>query len=147
MLNIRQANNEDIFSLARVHVQSWHETYTGLMPQSVLDGITRETRETQWQRTLSNPRMQVFVAALDGVVVGFTSLSLRESEAHAELFTLYVLKAFHRQGIGLKLWNAVLEFLELQNSRNWCCGCSRTIRREGFMNTLAGLQKNVKSKL
>jgi GNAT superfamily N-acetyltransferase len=144
MLNIRQANTDDISSLARVHVQSWYETYTGLMPQSVLDGITLETREAQWQRTLSNPRMQVFVAALDGVVVGFTSLSLRESEAHAELFTLYVLKTNHHQGMGLKLWNAVLEFLTTQNIKKLMLWVLENNPTRGFYEHLGGIASETK---
>ncbi len=137
MLKIRQAKIEDSSSLARVHVQSWHETYVGLMPQSVLEGITIEAREVQWIRTLSSSAMWVFVAELNGEVVGFASA--RASEDHAELFTLYVLKAHHGQGIGKKLWNAVLKLLALQNIKELVLWVLETNPTRGFYEHLNGV--------
>jgi hypothetical protein len=46
---IRIATRDDIPGLARVHVQSWLETYHGLMPQEILDAITLEARILQWE--------------------------------------------------------------------------------------------------
>jgi GNAT superfamily N-acetyltransferase len=139
MFQIRQAKTDDVSSLARVHVQSWIETYTGLMPQSVLDGITLEAREEQWIRTLESPAMRVFVAELNGEIIGFTSLTARESEDFAELFTLYVLKAHHGQGIGLKLWNAVLEFLKTQNIKRLVLWVLENNPTRGFYEHLGGI--------
>ncbi len=139
MLKIRQAKTEDISSLARVHVQSWHETYTGLMPQHVLDGITVEAREAQWQRTLSSQRMQVFVAELNGEVVGFTSFTARDSEDFGELSTLYVLKAHHRQEIGVKLWDAVLGFLKTHNIKKLVLWVLESNPTRGFYEHLGGI--------
>jgi L-amino acid N-acyltransferase YncA len=144
MVQIRQATNTDIPSLARVHVQSWHETYTGLMPQHVLDGITIEAREAQWNRTLENQRIQVFVAELNGDVVGFASVGARVSEDVAELFTLYVLKANHRQGLGLRLWNAVLEFSKIQNVKKLVLWVHETNPTRGFYQHLGGIASKQK---
>jgi ribosomal protein S18 acetylase RimI-like enzyme len=139
MLEIRQATIDDISALARVHVQSWHETYTGLMPQSVLDGITVEAREAQWIRTLSNERMRVFVAELDGAVVGFTSFCTRASEDHAELFTIYVLKAHHGQAIGKELWETVLVFLAVQNIKKLVLWVLENNPTRGFYEHFGGI--------
>jgi GNAT superfamily N-acetyltransferase len=139
MLKIRQAKIEDISSLARVHVQSWHETYTGLMLQSVLDGITVEAREAQWIRTLESLAMQVFVAEMNGEVVGFTSFGARASEDHAELFTLYVLKSHHGQGIGKEFWETVLEFLEIQNIQKLVLWVLENNPTRGFYEHLGGI--------
>jgi GNAT superfamily N-acetyltransferase len=138
MLNIRQANTADISSLARVHVQAWHETYSGLMPHNVLDGITQEARESQWIRTLESSAMRTFVAELNGEVVGFTSFAARVSEDFAELFTLYVLKAHHGQGIGKKLWEAVLEFLKIQNIPKLVLWVLENNPTRGFYEHLGG---------
>jgi GNAT superfamily N-acetyltransferase len=139
MLRIRQAKVEDISSLARVHVQSWHETYTGLMPQSVLDGITVEAREAQWIRTLESPAMRVFVAQRNDEVVGFTSFGARASEDHAELFTLYVLKVHHGQGIGKELWETVLGFLEIQNIKKLVLWVLENNPTRGFYEHFGGV--------
>jgi GNAT superfamily N-acetyltransferase len=144
MLEIRQVKTDDISSLARVHVQSWHETYTGLMPQSVLDGITAQAREAQWIRTLGSPAMQVFLAELNGEVVGFTSFDPRATEDFAELFTLYVLKSHHGQGIGKKLWETVLEFLEIQNIKKLVLWVLENNPTRGFYEHLGGVATDLK---
>ncbi len=104
---VRSARHSDIPSLARVHVQSWLETYSGLMPLEVINSFSLGAREAQWQRTLSSSSMVVFVVESDGAVVGFCSLGWRETEA--ELFTIYVLKSFQGLKLGQALWNAAID--------------------------------------
>ena len=62
----------DIAGLARVHVQSWRETYAGIVPQAFLDGLNLESREGQWRRTLEVGNA-VFVAEDQDQIVGFAS--------------------------------------------------------------------------
>jgi ribosomal protein S18 acetylase RimI-like enzyme len=114
---IRAAIRDDIPGLARVHVQSWLETYSGLMPQEILDAITLEARTLQWERTFDQPH-GIFVALEDDVVVGFASCGTAQDflQADGELYTLYLLNAFQHRGLGRALWNAVLEFAQ---ARNW----------------------------
>jgi ribosomal protein S18 acetylase RimI-like enzyme len=104
---VRPARHSDIPDLARVHVQSWLETYSGLLPMEVINSFTLEAREAQWKRTLASSSMVVFVAQSAGAVVGFCSLAWRETEA--ELFTIYVLKSFQGLKLGQALWNAAIE--------------------------------------
>jgi ribosomal protein S18 acetylase RimI-like enzyme len=114
---IRPATRDDIPGLARVHVQSWLETYGGLMPQEILDSITLEARILQWDRTFNQP-YGIFVALEDDQIVGFASCGVAQDflRADGELFTLYLLNAFQHRGFGRALWNAVLEFAQ---ARNW----------------------------
>ena len=114
---IRVATRADIPGLARVHVQSWLETYSGLVPQEILDAITLESRVLQWERTFDQP-YGIFVALEDDVVVGFASCGAAQDflQADGELYTLYLLNAFQHRGLGRALWNAVLEFGQ---ARNW----------------------------
>ncbi len=37
---IRLAILDDALQIAQVHVKSWHEIYTGLIKQEVLDGLS-----------------------------------------------------------------------------------------------------------
>ena len=114
---VRAATRNDIPGLARVHVQAWLETYTGLMPQEVLDAITLEARVKQWERTFDQPH-GIFVALEDDQVIGFASCGTAQDflQADGELYTLYLLNAFQHRGIGRALWNAVLEFA---HARGW----------------------------
>ena len=114
---IRPATRDDIPGLARVHVQSWLETYTGLVPQEILDAITLESRVLQWERTFDHPH-GIFVALENDVVVGFASCGAAQDflQADGELYTLYLLNSHQHRGLGRALWNAVLEFGQ---ARNW----------------------------
>jgi ribosomal protein S18 acetylase RimI-like enzyme len=114
---IRSANRDDIPALARVHVQSWPETYGGLVPTEILDAITLESRVEQWERTFDQPH-GIFVALENDVLVGFASCGAAQDflQADGELYTLYLLNSHQHRGLGRALWSAVLGFGQ---ARNW----------------------------
>ena len=115
---IRAAIPADIQGIARVHVESWRETYAGIVPQAYLDGLTPESREAQWQRTLEvgNP---VFVLQIADQIVGFVSCGATRNEGYdGEVYALYLLKSQHGQGFGKALFQAALEALRSQGKRN-----------------------------
>jgi len=61
--------------MARAHARSWRATYTGLLPDAVIDDVvaSRPARIERWRTKLadSNQRGGSFVAQLDGRLVGF----------------------------------------------------------------------------
>lgn len=38
---IREAIESDVEAIAHVHVASWRETYPGIMPQPILDSLSK----------------------------------------------------------------------------------------------------------
>ncbi|MGO1514347.1 GNAT family N-acetyltransferase [Agrococcus casei] len=52
-VRVRAATADDAEGVARVHVDSWRAAYKGLMPHSVLDGLSVQNRTTGWQRWLN----------------------------------------------------------------------------------------------
>jgi ribosomal protein S18 acetylase RimI-like enzyme len=114
---VRSATRDDIPSLARVHVQAWLETYTGLMPTEILDAITLESRVLQWERTFDQPH-GIFVALEADQIVGFASCGAAQDflQADGELYTLYLLNSHQHRGFGRALWSAVLEVAQ---ARKW----------------------------
>ena len=114
---IRAATNADIQGIARVHVQSWTDTYTGIIPQAFLDDLSLESREQQWRRTLEFGNA-VFVAEVADQIVGFASCGAAMEEGYdGEVYALYLLKSQHGNGIGKALFEAALEALRLQGKR------------------------------
>jgi GNAT superfamily N-acetyltransferase len=111
---VRAGTPEDARGIARVHVQSWLETYTDLMPPELLESITLESREAQWRRTFQND-VGVFVAVVQNEIVGFCSVGMREGTF--ELFTLYLLKSHQGAGIGFALWQRALEYAKARDVR------------------------------
>ena len=105
---LREATPDDAQAIAEVHVRSWRETYTGLMPQSVLDGLSVERRAAGWTRMLTDPSVatKIWVAESDGSLVGFgaagpqRSPDLADQGFSGEIEAVYVLASRQGQGIG-----------------------------------------------
>lgn len=107
---------EDREGRAFVHYTAWHETYPGLIPESVLAGHTLEQcRKKVNARRFSNST-NTFVA-LDrkngGRVVGFGTLSCHARDfvsvpEAVEIVALYVLQAYQGQGLGRMLMERCL---------------------------------------
>ena len=113
---IRPARPRDAPAIARVHVQSWHETYPGLVPGWEIAARTHDDRLALWTEELANPSADapVFVAESDGAIVGFGKAGqqrtgrLRELGHTGEVWSLYVLRAAHDRGLGRALMDAML---------------------------------------
>jgi GNAT superfamily N-acetyltransferase len=112
---VRTAQLEDVGAMARMHMQSWQETYRGLMPDHVLDdpGLVA-SRERFWTAVLSDERFRASRAAVaerDGGVIGVALAGPSEDPQFVgitHLYVLYVLAAEHGSGAGTALLQAVL---------------------------------------
>ncbi|MEH7884759.1 GNAT family N-acetyltransferase [Bacillus sp. JJ1609] len=118
-MQIRRAEAGDALGIARVHIESWKETYAGIISQEYLDSLKIEDRMGLWKRSLSQtPQLSpVFVAVNEeNNIVGFASYGKERTEkfnADGELYAIYILKKYQRERLGLKLLHAgVDELLE-----------------------------------
>jgi GNAT superfamily N-acetyltransferase len=106
---IRTANPHDTAAIAKVHVDSWRTTYKGIVPDDFLAGLSYAQREQMWRRVLIDPvrPSYVYVAEDDcGEVVGFVSggPERRGDPIYTgELYAIYLLAPYQRQGIGQRL--------------------------------------------
>jgi GNAT superfamily N-acetyltransferase len=114
-ITVRRARAEDVQAMARIHVQSWQETYRGLMADEILDhpGFV-ERRKRFWAAALGDERYaanRVAVAERGGEPVGIAMAGPAEDpDAHwpVQLGVLYVLAAGHGTGAGHGLLAAVI---------------------------------------
>ena len=92
--------------MACIYVQTWQDTYLGVVPFAYLYDMSVERHEQAFLKELASRQILGYVAEDDGRVVGFTTGG---SERHGdaiycgEIYTLYVLKNYQRQGVGRKL--------------------------------------------
>ncbi len=113
---IRLATPDDATGVARVHIESWHSSYKGIVPDSYLATLDVAERTNRWHERLMQPHM-VFVAIEDGKVQGFASgLASREPELGytAELGAIYLYKQQQGNGLGTALFEAVVEHVRQQ---------------------------------
>lgn len=88
-LHIRHATPADAASIAKIHIQSWQETYADIFSQTFLDSLQVQERQKHWFQTISNNEEQVFVAEKDGAIVGFSSLAMRQTPKKIVLILLH----------------------------------------------------------
>jgi GNAT superfamily N-acetyltransferase len=106
---IRKAKLGDAIAIAKVHVDSWRETYAGIVPDDYLSGLSYEQREPLWRKILSQSDSKSTALVVEdekGLVVGFASAGQnpdRESGYDAELYAIYILREHQRKQIGTRL--------------------------------------------
>jgi L-amino acid N-acyltransferase YncA len=105
MISIRAATEHDAVAISHVHVHSWRTTYAGIVPDEYLATLDEAERVPLWREWLTRD-IQVYIAELDGELVGFISGGkIREpvQTYDAELFAVYLLEQAQRHGIGTAL--------------------------------------------
>jgi ribosomal protein S18 acetylase RimI-like enzyme len=113
--HIRDVRKDDVSVLARLHVQTFNETHRG----GRADGPSFEMREHQWQEAfaVNDGSWFCFVVEDDAQqLVGFAKGTPHDGAVPGfagELNKIYVLRRFHRQGIGrLLLCQVAARFIE-----------------------------------
>jgi ribosomal protein S18 acetylase RimI-like enzyme len=107
-IRIRVARPDDAAAVARVYVESWHDTYAAILPKRLLCAMTPQGQAARWRAAITaSRREQVLVAegAPDGIV-GMSSLGPSRDTAlgyDGEIYTLYVDPAFLGRGAGRAL--------------------------------------------
>lgn len=107
----------DAAALADLHVATWRETYTHLLPPDFFSNDHVEGRHRMWTQVLARPRGDVLVrvAEADRRLIGFAWAGrLPDAEVEVapdvrQLFALYVSAAHHGAGVGQMLLDEVLE--------------------------------------
>lgn len=97
---IRLATLEDAKGIAKVHVQSWKETYTDIMFDVVIISKSIEDRKNLWEVVLKDIHQRVWVYENDGKILGFLDVYFAPDGHEAELRAIYILKSEHGKGIG-----------------------------------------------
>ena len=109
LVSYREATVSDCVAVARTHVESWRQSFVGIVPQSFLNKMSIENRSAAFEKRFSEDSYQMYVAEVpERGVIGFVDFGdPREviDTYEAELFAIYLLPEFHRKGIGGRLFN------------------------------------------
>ena len=112
-IGIRLARPTDAAEVAHVYVESWRETYAGILPDTGLLRMSKAEQTASWTRQIkaSNLRNPVLVAAdAKSNVYGFASAGPSRDRSlpfEGEVYTLYVLPGMTGQGLGSALLQSV----------------------------------------
>ena len=121
---IRPATPKDAEGIAALHVNSWRETYRGLLPDPLLDGLSIGVRSSQWYKLLVTPKGPlVFIDETDGELTGFIAGAARREQLltqDAEISALYVARKAQRHGIGTALMRRLATSLRERHMASLC---------------------------
>ncbi|HEX4147086.1 MAG TPA: GNAT family N-acetyltransferase [Pirellulales bacterium] len=111
-MTIRPATIDDAAAIAHVHVESWRTTFRHILPADYLAGLSKDERKERWVTTLGNLASPGFtlVAQSEGEIVAFASGGPErkgDPDYAGELYAIYLLEPFQRQGIGTRLFRTV----------------------------------------
>jgi len=111
---VRQAIPADADAIADIYCRCWRETYTGLLPDSLIDDVAdADGAREQWRKRLE-PGAGGHAAVAEipqGPIVGFaTGGAIRDLllDHDAELKALYLLRRHHGHGVGRRLMARVM---------------------------------------
>lgn len=104
-IEIRRAELNDINQIAIIHVETWQNAYSGILPNKLLDSQTIENRSNKWRLWLDDNSKFYIVGLVDDVVMGFCSF-YTDNNGVGEIEMLYV----HPDAQGKKLGKNLMDY-------------------------------------
>ena len=142
MIHLLPATLDDAPALARVYVDTWRAQYAGILPASYLARMTYAEYQIKWVGYLATPGTVAYLAQTDkGEIVGFAhGGAARDPHTHyfAEVYLLYVLKKYQRQGIGRELMAAMAQAFVKAGLWSLVIWALRDNPSRGFYDALGG---------
>jgi len=105
-MHYRDATIDDINNIAKLHAQSWRDSYRGIFPAHFLDHDVWDERNKVWTERLSSPKnnQRIIVATDNEKICAFICAF---GDAHGEwgsyIDNLHVAKPFQDRGIAKQL--------------------------------------------
>jgi GNAT superfamily N-acetyltransferase len=108
MTTIRRAHLDDVRAIAECHVASWRDSYRPQISEEILANLSIEEYVAKWTYRIGEKDRHVLAAESESAGIVGLLYGGRERTGHAdfrgEIYAMYVLTDFRRQGIGRKLF-------------------------------------------
>ena len=117
MTSIRAATAQDADAIAGIYVDTWRDTYAGVLPDAALLRMSERGQALNWRHALSRRRATESVLVAEGEsenIVGFGSCGrsrARGLDYAGEVFTLYVHPDHQNMGCGRQLLRSLFLML------------------------------------
>lgn len=125
---IRNATVDDIEEVASLHVNSWHETYAGIISQNYLENMKNNLpKRIERMKKEFNLRTMI-VVVLNDEIVGFSEFVFsnefsNDMDIDCELCGLYIKNGYKKLGLGSKMFEYVIKLFKEKNKKKmglWC---------------------------
>ncbi len=150
MFSIRPATEADIPHLADILITGWRESYRYIVDENWLAALDQGEYEEKWQRWMAEEGWNVLLAeGADGAPAGFVSFGKLKTPPpgmspirplySAEVYALYILPDYWRQGLGRKLLGAAAAALAPERHKSLCLWTlEKNKRAAAFYKALGG---------
>ena len=125
---IRKATIQDVPEVCKMHVDSWCETYEGIVSKDYLTSLKSnlDVRIKKYQNDFHERYM--IVATINDEIVGFSQIVFSNKfssdlDVDSEIGGLYIKNGYKGKGIGTKLFNYIKEKFIEDNKKSmvlWC---------------------------
>ncbi len=123
-LTVCAARPEDVADLARIYIESWQDTYAGVLSHALLGAMSLKGHTARWRAAIrAGDRTGTVLVAEDTRhgLIGLCSLGAARDPGtgfEGEVYTLYVDPAFLGQGAGRALLGGAFDGLKERNMRS-----------------------------
>lgn len=143
--HIRLNRLEDQKGMAKIKVDSWQNTYKGIIEQEYLDNLNYDIQESKYIDSFDEYKNTVLVAEHNDTkeIIGYACFSTEENEfADCELISLYLSPKETKKGIGTCLFREVIKELKKYNKKTMILWCIRENKNAiKFYEKLGGIKK------
>ncbi len=107
-LTVRVARPKDAAAVARIYIESWHDTYPAVLSRAMLCAMTAAGQTARWNAAIRSQKRETVLVAEDANagLVAMASLGPARDRSlgyDGEVYTLYVDPNFYGRGVGRML--------------------------------------------
>lgn len=125
---IRNATINDIEEVAKLHVESWYETYSGIISQNYLENMRNNLAKRIERMKNEFSLRTMIVATINNEIVGFSEFVFsnefsKDLDIDCELCGLYIKNGYKNLGLGSKMFEYVINLFKKDNKKKmglWC---------------------------
>ena len=142
-LKVRVARPADAAEVARIYIESWHDTYPAVLSSALLCAMTPKGQTARWLAAIRNQRREIVLVAESAQVglVGMASLGTSRDRAlgyDGEIYTLYVDPAHFGRGAGRALLDAAFMLLRQRGFKSCVIWAHAGNNARFFYETMGG---------
>jgi len=141
-ITIRNAVSGDVPQIAKVHVESWQRSFSGIAPAEFLQNMSVEKREKVFEKRLEENGYRMLVADdEEHGVVGFIDFGRPDFDNfgyEARIYSFYFLPEFQRRGLGTRLFKACVKKVADDGYTSVCLDTLESSPYRGFYDKQGG---------
>lgn len=142
-LNVRVAQPADAAEVARVYIESWHDTYPAVLSSAFLCSMTQKGQTARWHAAIRAQKRETVLVAEDAKygLVGMSSVGPSRDRSvgyDGEVYTLYVDPAHFGRGTGRALLRGAFEMLRKRGHASCVIWAHAANNARYFYETMGG---------